>query len=115
PAVLKVTLKVRVPSVRALESGSVELGSLELIETVSLVLTTFQKLSTALTVTLKAVPADWALGAPVLPVAVPGAAVSPGASNCNCTNAAGLTTMLLEVVPVRPLALNPMLIVSATL
>ena len=34
--------------------------------------------STALTVTLKLLPAVWAEGAPVLPDAVPGAAVSPG-------------------------------------
>ena len=60
---------------------------------VSLVLTTFQLASTALTVTLKAVPAVWAAGVPVLPVVVPGAGVSPGANNCSFTKPAALTGM----------------------
>ena len=47
--------------------------------TVSVIeLTRFQFASTALTVTLNAPPAVCAVGVPVLPVAVPGAAVSPG-------------------------------------
>src|SRR5439155_25168056 len=46
------------------------------------VLTTFQLASTALTVTLKAVPAPAEAGTPSLPVALPGAAVSPGTSSC---------------------------------
>ena len=36
-----------------------------------------------MTVTVKAVPAVWAVGVPVLPLALPGAAVSPGSNNCN--------------------------------
>src|SRR5439155_1100185 len=48
---------------------------------------------TALTVTLKAVPAAWAMGVPVLPVAVPGAAVSPGTNNCNFAKGAPFTGM----------------------
>ena len=47
--------------------------------------------STELTVKLYGVPEASAEGVPVLPVAVPGAAVSPGASNCNFTNAPALT------------------------
>src|SRR5438093_4839353 len=57
------------------------------------VLTRFQFASTALTVTLKAVPAVWALGVPVLPVAVPGEAASPGTSSCSLVNAPAVTAM----------------------
>src|SRR5206468_4074799 len=71
-----------------------------------MVFTTFQKLSTALTVMLKAVPAVRAVGAPVLPVAVPGAAISPGTNSWSFAKAAGLTTMLPEVAPLRPLAVK---------
>src|SRR5258708_21341834 len=68
--------------------------------TVSLVLTTFQLASTAFAVTLNAAPAVWADGVPVLPVAVPGAAVSPGANNCNLANAPAFTVIagLVELV-----------------
>src|SRR6185503_15241517 len=97
-AVLNVTLSVFVPETRAASAGKVALASLEAISTVSvMVLTTFQKLSTALTVMLKAVAAVVAVGVPVLPVAVPGAAISPGTSNWSFAKAAGLTTMLPEV------------------
>ena len=57
PAVLSVTLKVRLPLVKAPLTGKVALASLELIAMLSLVLTRFQLASTALTVTLNAVPA----------------------------------------------------------
>src|SRR6516165_9280128 len=70
---------------------------------VSLVLITFQFASTALTVTLKAVPAVCAEGVPVLPVLLPGAAVSPGTRSCNFANAPALTVIaglvLLVLVP----------------
>ena len=52
PAVLLVTLKVLVPATRAALAGKVALASLEVIATVSLVLTRFQLASTALTVTV---------------------------------------------------------------
>ena len=78
---MSVTLKVLVPLTSAAFAGGVAFGSLELIAMVSLVFTTFQFASTALTVTLNAVPAVWAVTVPVLPLAVPGAAVSPGASS----------------------------------
>src|SRR5436305_8074664 len=61
------------------------------MSTVCVLLTRFQLASTALTVALNAAPAAWAVGVPVLPVAVPGAAVSPGTSNCSFTNAAAVT------------------------
>src|ERR1044071_7174155 len=95
PAVLKVTLKVFVPEIRAALAGDVTFVSDRLIPAVSVtVLTRFQLASTALTVTVNAVPAVRAVGVPVLPVAVPGAAVSPGANNCNFTNAPAFTVTL---------------------
>ena len=51
-------------------------------------------------VTLKAVPAAWEIGVPVLPVAVPGAAVSPGTNNCNFVNAPTLTVVAAPVLEV---------------
>src|SRR5260370_1316259 len=64
------------------------------------VLTRFQLEATALTVTLKPVKALWAVGVPVLPLAVPGAAVSPGSRICNLANAPVTTLIagLLEAV-----------------
>ena len=52
-----------------------------------------------------------------MPLAVPGAAVSPGASSCNLLKAPGLTTTLAEVAgaPGRPGLAKSMLIVVATL
>ena len=68
-----------------------------------------------LTVTPKLTPVNWALGMPVLPLAVPGAVVSPGTSSCNWVKAAGLIRILAEVTLVRPLLLKLRLIVLATL
>src|SRR5439155_16590186 len=65
--------------------------SLDVIPSVWVLLTRFQLASTALTVALKARPDVRAVAVPVLPVAVPGAAVSPGTSNCNFTNAPTVT------------------------
>src|SRR6266404_4182611 len=73
PAVLRVTLKLFVPLDSGALPGKVALRSEEVIPTVSFVFTRFQLASTALTVTLKALPAVWADGAPLLPLAVPGA------------------------------------------
>ena len=58
--------------------------------TVSVELTTFQLASTALTVAVNELPAVCALGVPVLPVAVPGAAVSPGIRIWSFANAPAL-------------------------
>src|SRR5215468_4344750 len=86
-AVRKVTLKVTVPELSAVFGGRIGLGPLEVRPTVSLTVDTkFQFASTALTVTVKAVPAVSAVGVPVLPVPVPGAAVSPGSKSCNLVN-----------------------------
>src|SRR5207247_8374938 len=116
PAVLNVTLRVRVPETKAASAGKVALASLEVISIVSvMVLTTFQKLSTALTVMLKAVAAVLEVGVPVLPLALPGAAVSPGTSSWSFEKAPGMTTMLPEVALVRPVAVKLSVIVLATL
>src|SRR5436190_17874880 len=100
PAVLRVTLTVRVPADSAPLAGSRTLESLEVIPIVWVELTTFQFSSTALTVTLKALTAVRGVGEPVLPVAVAGAAVSPGTSSCSFTNAPGLTVMAELVLAV---------------
>src|SRR5207245_6690647 len=81
PAVLSVTLNILVPLVSAAFAGKAAFASLDVIATVSFVLLTFQFASTALTVTLNGVPAVCGKGDPVLPVGVPGAAVSPGSNN----------------------------------
>src|SRR5262249_10902109 len=91
PAVFSVTLATLLPLTSAPLPGSVAFASLEVIETVSFVLTTFQFASTAFTVTLKAVPAVSAVGVPVLPLAEPGAAVSPGVNSCSLAKAPAFT------------------------
>ena len=114
PAVFKVTLKIWAPLASAVPPGGIALLSVEVMPTVSLtVLTRFQFASTALTVTLNAAPAVRAVGVPVLPLPVPGAAVSPGVSSWSLVKAAGLTTMLLEVALVKLPLLNTIVIVSA--
>ena len=99
PAVFSVTLKVCVPAVSAVLEGKLALESLEEIPTKSVrVLTTFQFVSTAFTVTLKAVPAVCTVGTPVLPLVVPGAAVSPGTRSCSLAKAAA-PTVIGELAP----------------
>src|SRR5262245_1466986 len=76
PAVLGVTATLWLPPTSAALPGSVAFASDDVIPTVSAtVVTGFQLASTALTVTLKGVPATWAVGVPVFPVALPGAAI----------------------------------------
>src|SRR5882762_10358998 len=93
PAVLRVTLNAFVPETSCAPPGSTPLASLEVMATVSFVLITFQLASTALTVTLKAVPAVWPVGVPVLPLPEPATAVSPGAKICSLANAPALTAI----------------------
>ena len=90
PAVFGVTESVLVPATSAAFAGRLALASVEVMPTVSVELTTFQFASTALTVTLKTPPAVCADGVPVLPEAVPGAAVSPGSRICSFANAPAL-------------------------
>jgi hypothetical protein len=94
PAVLNVMLKATVPPTKAVFAGKLALLSAELIPTVSVdVLTRFQFASTALTVALKDAPAVCGEGVPVLPVALPGAAVSPGTRTCNLLKTPALTVI----------------------
>src|SRR5206468_3403780 len=65
-------------------------ASVEVIAIVSVEVTGFQFASTALTVTVKLEPAPCADGLPVLPVPVPGAAVSPGIKSWSLLNAPAL-------------------------
>src|SRR5436190_21890553 len=84
PRVLSVTLNAFVPAMSAAFAGNVALLSGDVTPAVCvIVLTKFQFASTALTVTLNAVPAPVDVGEPILPAPVPGAAVSPGTSNCS--------------------------------
>src|SRR5205085_2403344 len=84
--------KVCVPLTSEALEGSVALPSDELIATLSL---TFERIfqfeSTPFTIRLNALPAVWVLGVPVLPLADPAAAVSPGARICNLANVPGPT------------------------
>src|ERR1700704_3707301 len=75
--------------------------------TVSVEVTGFQLASTALTVTVKAPPAVCALGAPVLPDAVPGAAVSPGIRSWSFANAPALMVVAgLVFAVIAPLEMS---------
>src|ERR1051326_683155 len=92
PAVLSVTLKLRVPATKAALEGRAAFESDEEIAIVSVALVMrFQLASTALTVTVNALPAVWEAGVPVFPETVPGAAVSPGARIWSLLKAPGLT------------------------
>ena len=57
PSSLLVTERVLLPAVKAVLSGNTALGSVEVIATVSFVLTTFQLASTEFTIMAKDVPA----------------------------------------------------------
>src|SRR3954470_20153875 len=80
-AVFAVTENVFVPATSAAFAGSAAFKSELVIAIVSVEVTGFQFASTALTVTLKLEPAVCVDGLPVLPVALPGEAVSPGISS----------------------------------
>jgi hypothetical protein len=93
PAVFNVTVNAFVPATIAALAGSAAFASLDVMPTVSVLLTTFQFASTALTVTLNDVPAVWLLGEPVLPVADPAEADSPGTRICSFANAPATTVI----------------------
>src|SRR2546422_2206515 len=94
PAVWSAMLKAWLPPARVALAGRTALASDEVIPTVSVALVIkFQFASTALTVTVKAVPAVCAVGLPVLPVGLPGEAVSPGARIWSLVNALTRTWM----------------------
>ena len=69
------------------------MASVEVMPTVSVEVTTFQFASTALTVTLNESRRSSADGVPVLPDAVPGAAVSPGSRIWSFANVPPLTVI----------------------
>src|SRR5260221_9099088 len=90
------------------------LASDEVNPTVSvIVLTRFQLASTALTVTLNGVSDVSAVGVPVLPVEVPGDAVSPGTNNWSLAKAPGFTVTAAGVYPGNPVALAVIMRVPA--
>ena len=93
PAVLGGDREDLVAAARAASAGRLALASVEVMPMTSAEPTGFQFASTALTVTLNGVPAVWADGVPVLPVAVPGAAVSPGSRIWSFANAPALTVV----------------------
>ena len=96
-------------------AGKVAVESVEVIPTVSVtVLTRFQLVSTALTVTLTALETIWARGVPVFPLAVPGAALSPGTNSCSLANGPALTATLKEIALLKVPLVKTMVIVSAT-
>src|SRR6266568_6958593 len=99
PTVLSVTLKDFVPLTSAAFAGNVAPPSLEVMAITSELLTGFQLASTAFTVTLNGTPVISLLGVSVFPLAVPGAATSPGTSNCNLLKTSGLTNRLELAVP----------------
>ena len=89
--------------------------SLAVIATMWVEETRFQLASTALTVTVTGEPAVWVSGVPVLPVVVPGAAVSPGIRTCNFEAVPAVMT-IPETVPVFEFpSVAVMFIVSAVL
>src|SRR3989442_1234115 len=109
PLVPKKTVKLCVPDASAELGGKVAVESLAVMPTVSVtVFTAFQLASTALTVRLKLLKAICGVGVPVLPLAVPGATVSPGARSCSFAKAPALTVtavlMLAVSVPAASVA-----------
>jgi hypothetical protein len=99
---LNVTEKSFVPATRAAVDGRVACESLEVIATVCVTdETRFQFASTAFTVTVVALPAVCAVGVPVLPVALPGSAVSPGSSTCSFVAVPAFTVTDADVPAVR--------------
>ena len=103
------------PPVKAAFDGIVALTSLVVMAIVGVVLTTFQFTSTAFTVTLNELPATCAVGVPVFPLKVPGAAVSPGINTCSLlarpapTVISGLVlaVLVLSVILLAVRVLNP--------
>ena len=99
PEVVNVTGKGPVPATSAASGGSDAVRSLEVMCTVAVpAMETFHQASTALTVAATGLPAVDAVGVPVLPVAVPGAATSPASRTCSWV-AVPAPTITFELVP----------------
>jgi len=90
---LLVTATVRLPAESVPLAGRFAWESLAASATTWLILIRFQQSSTARMATLNAPPAVCAVGVPVLPVVVPGAAVSPGSKTCSFVKAPRFTVM----------------------
>src|SRR5437868_4741054 len=89
-----ITLKLLVPERSAALAGNCALLSDDMRPTTSVtVLTRFQFESTAFTVRLKGDPAVCEETVPPLPLAVPGAAVSPGANIWSLAKIPGVTAI----------------------
>src|SRR5262245_32149263 len=83
PIELSVTGNCLGPATNAALAGNTACASLEAIVTTSATEPTiFQLSSTAFTVALNGTAGTWVLGVPVLPIGVPGVALSPGTSIC---------------------------------
>src|SRR5438445_8766803 len=112
PLVLKETIKARVPFTSGELAGRVTLVVEEVIPTLSLTLVSaFQLASTALTVTLNVVLTICATGVPVLPLAVPAAALSPGANSCSLANTPVPTRIFDEIALLKLPLLKTIVIV----
>jgi hypothetical protein len=98
PTVLKLTLRDTVPEAMAVFPCKVAAASVVDNPTVFELFTMFQFASTAFAVTFNAVPEDAAIGLPVFPLAVPGALVSPGTSNCIFAKAPATTVRVPKLV-----------------
>jgi hypothetical protein len=88
---------VRLPSAAPLSSAiAAAISELLITTSAAALLITFQSASTALTRTLlgMATPEVWAVGVPALPLAVPGAAVSPGRRIWSLATGPGSTAKL---------------------
>jgi len=102
PAVFSVSVKSLVPDTSAALAGRVAALSDDVIATVLVTdVTTFQFASTALTVAVTS-PAEREVGLPVLPVDVPGAAVSPGRRTWSFEADPTLTVNVAEVPACEP-------------
>jgi hypothetical protein len=107
PEVHRVTAYDFVPDDSAALEGKVAAESEDVIAIVCVADDTkFQFASTAFTVALKEVPAVCAVGVPVLPEEVPGAAVSPGSSTCSFDATAALIVKAADV----PVSVLPVLV-----
>ena len=116
PAVFSVRLNALLPAIRAVFAGRLAFASeLERLIVSVTVEATFQNASTALMVTLKDVPAVCDDTAPVLPLTVAGAEISPGTRSWSFATAPGLMTMFEEEIPVRPALENAMEMLVARL
>src|SRR5688572_13364966 len=92
PTVLRVTFNERNPFTSAPLTGVLAAPSLEVMRTLSALGTWFHQASVDHTLTANACPALCDDGVPVLPVALPGSAASPGTISWTRENAAGCTT-----------------------